>query len=549
MVGSATMGAMDAIRALQQEGNARYREGRYEDARAAYHQAISLAKQQQEQHNDDQSAVTTTQLLSQLHSNCAQTHKQERSFASALEAAVKALEVDPANEKASIRRLIALENLEKFETAFQLVEAVLDARDSRERSPALYEYAIPARRRLRKNLQQDKAAAQKEVSEIGKMVSVNQQLRINFGCLTPSQVPLGAFFEIKVNLGNEFGLFRRDYVPEGEQIHLQCTLRGDKAQLFRLRFRDAATGLEFPPEAQSTAKLTINDRGKVAVRIAIEAASDQAQPPVTNVSLAVTAHPSSQDRWSLLPVLSLPFSIVAPHEQLLDGDTGTLGVHCCRSVVVAGFPREIVLAESPGSLGIGGKLWDSSLILTQYLSLHPDLMVDKTVVELGSGLGLVGICCAMLGARVTLTDIEEVVPLLRYNISLNYPGPVSDNAGPRAVSHLWGSATHGLRTRPDLIVLSDVVYDPEGYQPLVTSLRALAGSETLILMAHRSRNPMEHQFFQLLDTAFTAVQVDWASLFESHGSSTGVQHDSVLRDVKIFRITLRETSPVSMAAT
>lgn len=56
--------------------------------------------------------------------------------------------------------------------------------------------------------------------------------------------------------------------------------------------------------------------------------------------------------------------------------------------------------------GIGGKLWDSCLILTRHLSRHRDLLVGKTVVELGSGLGLVGIFCSLLGAHVTLTDIE-----------------------------------------------------------------------------------------------------------------------------------------------
>lgn len=52
-------------------------------------------------------------------------------------------------------------------------------------------------------------------------------------------------------------------------------------------------------------------------------------------------------------------------------------------------------------------MWDSCLVLTRYLSDHQDLLRNKRVVELGSGIGLVGIYCAKLGAAsVTLTDME-----------------------------------------------------------------------------------------------------------------------------------------------
>lgn len=93
----------------------------------------------------------------------------------------QALKYNPENEKASLRRLVALENLERFEVAFQQVEAILDRRGARENSPALFQYAVTARRRLRRNLIKDKEAAASEVKQMGKMVHENQQLRINFG--------------------------------------------------------------------------------------------------------------------------------------------------------------------------------------------------------------------------------------------------------------------------------------------------------------------------------------------------------------------------------
>jgi hypothetical protein len=94
---------------------------------------------------------------------------------------VRALEYDPANEKAQLRRLVALENLERFETAFALVERVLDDVAARQQHPALFEYAITARRRLRKIIQQDNVVAKRESHSVGRMVHTNQKLRINFG--------------------------------------------------------------------------------------------------------------------------------------------------------------------------------------------------------------------------------------------------------------------------------------------------------------------------------------------------------------------------------
>jgi hypothetical protein len=51
---------------------------------------------------------------------------------------------------------------------------------------------------------------------------------------------------------------------------------------------------------------------------------------------------------------------------------------------------EVFVLECPGSLGIGGKVWDATFSLLDYLAHHPDIIRDKVAIELGSGTGLAG---------------------------------------------------------------------------------------------------------------------------------------------------------------
>ena len=135
--------------------------------------------------------------------------------------------------------------------------------------------------------------------------------------------------------------------------------------------------------------------------------------------------------------------------------------------------------------------------------------------------------------------MSDVVPLLRANISLN--SVVSTNTCLKcclaqkylAVEHMWGTNTQSLlqllleveastgdpshSTNSSLLVLgSDVVYDPLGYEPLVSSVLSLLSgrpfeckdgkylastdiadhhwfSQAMFLLAHRHRHPEDHE--------------------------------------------------------
>lgn len=65
-------------------------------------------------------------------------------------------------------------------------------------------------------------------------------------------------------------------------------------------------------------------------------------------------------------------------------------------------------------------VWDCSLMLAKYVEKHKQRFKGKTVLELGSGQGVVGIATALSGAQmVIMTDVDAALPNIRRNILLN----------------------------------------------------------------------------------------------------------------------------------
>jgi predicted nicotinamide N-methyase len=87
-----------------------------------------------------------------------------------------------------------------------------------------------------------------------------------------------------------------------------------------------------------------------------------------------------------------------------------------------GIDHPIVLRQkSQIDQSTGLALWTCSQVLTGYLLDNPHFVKDKSVLELGSGLGLVSLVSHCLGAdRVLATDGDvDVLANLRYNVRTN----------------------------------------------------------------------------------------------------------------------------------
>lgn len=79
-----------------------------------------------------------------------------------------------------------------------------------------------------------------------------------------------------------------------------------------------------------------------------------------------------------------------------------------------------IVTSDLDSLQTGGSIWHASCALSQYICSNQHLIQGKTVLEIGAGCGLVGLCAAALGAtEVTFTDIEAQLEVIQRNIDIN----------------------------------------------------------------------------------------------------------------------------------
>ncbi|KAF8629080.1 hypothetical protein AX15_003574 [Amanita polypyramis BW_CC] len=195
----------------------------------------------------------------------------------------------------------------------------------------------------------------------------------------------------------------------------------------------------------------------------------------------------------------------------------------------------------------GSVLWKASidfahLVLQQVHSSPGDSLLDPQklrelhILELGSGTGLLSIVFAPLVGSFTATDIGELVPLIRKNIGINFPGwPNSADGQGTNVSAAeldWialSSASTSQRKRmagfkpADILLVVDCIYHPSLLPHLVETIDYLSVPEktvVFILIELREEDVVREflaiwlkkpgwQIWRIEDEAFPMPYVVW----------------------------------------
>ena len=173
----------------------------------------------------------------------------------------------------------------------------------------------------------------------------------------------------------------------------------------------------------------------------------------------------------------------------------------------------------------GSRLWPGAIALTNYLvgterdnivakiELEEDRVPVKTVqsdwpstrvLELGAGLGLVGIALACYGASVTLTELRGQLNLLRRNVEINYGNLLRGGCKTYSVNQdTQLQLNHKVRCKAqeldwahtamlpagiekgsfDVIIGSEICYDDESDPLLISLLTRVCSPATLVFLS------------------------------------------------------------------
>ncbi|KXN87965.1 hypothetical protein AN958_07975 [Leucoagaricus sp. SymC.cos] len=206
---------------------------------------------------------------------------------------------------------------------------------------------------------------------------------------------------------------------------------------------------------------------------------------------------------------------VLPHQHFFESDgllDLTFTLPPSASANSSGETREssvsvkLVVDSAPGC---GGIAWPAGQILSSHLTQTYQSVTqlsNKTIVELGSGTGLVGLIAGRLdpSCEVYITDQAPLLNIMTKNVELNAL------AGRVKVAKLnWGEPIpSNIPSKPDVILAADCVYFEPAFPLLVQTLADLADTNTCILFCYKKRRKADKRFFSLLKKKFIWAEVD-----------------------------------------
>lgn len=124
-------------------------------------------------------------------------------------------------------------------------------------------------------------------------------------------------------------------------------------------------------------------------------------------------------------------------------------------------------------------VWGGGLALARHLQYHPERVRGRTVLDLGTGGGLVAIASAMLGAA-TVTGVDNdpwAISAARVN--------AADNGVD--VSFIEGDAATAMLPRVDIVLAGDLFYEARLAKRTLDMLQRLAGEGAEVLVGDPGR--------------------------------------------------------------
>jgi len=191
------------------------------------------------------------------------------------------------------------------------------------------------------------------------------------------------------------------------------------------------------------------------------------------------------------------------------------------------YLEQLIEIKSAGfkDLPYWSKLWDASFMLAYFLG-RQQVVLGRKMLEIGAGLGIVGIYATLCGHQVTITDIDDdALRFARTNALLN--GLPSLDVRKLDWSDPAFDETY------DVIVGSEVIYDRETYPVLVQFLRKALAPGGIIFLA-KDATLHAPTFFEQL-----------TRYFEFKQTTQAMRSDGENRQIILYAIRSKENRTVN----
>ncbi|KAK9980439.1 hypothetical protein ABG768_000047 [Culter alburnus] len=159
----------------------------------------------------------------------------------------------------------------------------------------------------------------------------------------------------------------------------------------------------------------------------------------------------------------------------------------------------------------GSVVWPAAVALCRFLDTATGRqqinLLDKSTLELGAGTGLISIVATLLGAKLTATDLPEILGNLRYNLNRNTRWQRRHE--PQVTALAWGYKLEEMFPRSthqyDYVLAADVVYHHDCLAELLETMRHFCGPETTVIFANKVRYQSDLVFIENFQKAFNTT--------------------------------------------
>ena len=362
-------------------------------------------------------------------------------------------------------------------------------------------------------------------------VARGETLRVVFAAPTPYRASQNHLFSVVVDVLSETGVSvlvddpaadRLCFSPKDLEVAVgfsggvEGTIRGDAGEKERAFGKGEVSRLS---GTEALRQLTGAGVSRGRYRLAFSCRISWPGNPGTatiDVSVSIGQVGRAARGLGRLVVLSASSAVIAPLEEpgqvALRPTPETL-----RRVHLSDEPDiSLSLIEDTKEFGFCGVVWDSGVAIARHLladalsrgSVAAALTdgAQRSILELGSGTGVVGLALARLFVSniVCLTDEQDMVPLLERNAHAS--GCRNVACAPHRWGQPLGEAVHKSR-QFSCVVASDIMYDPGCWDALlVSTAAALRGSHGgIALIGGRYRQAGELGFVESIVASPLAI--------------------------------------------